>query len=348
MSTVASKRKNLQDILFPRGIPPLWCPSLTHFDDSRRVDLRRMQAHLEWMMPHVKGYLVPGSTGDGWDLDDAETETVVRFAVDMARKRGVSLLLGALRKKTTDVTGSIERFLDILRKLTGKTDPLAALIAAGVGGFTICPPAGKDLDQATIGAALEIVLDMGLPVALYHLPQVTGNEAAPETFARLVAKYPNLILFKDSSGSDGIALSGVDARGVFLVRGAEGDYARWLRAAGGTYDGFLLSTANSFPAGLLAVVDEIREGRLEEAKKISTALSGAVGEVFNLVGEIPCGNAFTNANKAIEHFMAFGPSAADRQGPMLHGGIRIPASIIAATGESLRRYGLMPEGGYLA
>jgi len=32
---------------------------------------------------------------------------------------------------------------------------------------------------------------------------------------------------------------------------------------------------------------------------------------------------------------------------MLHGGIRIPAGIIAATGESLRRHGLMPAKGYL-
>jgi len=347
MSTVASKRKNLQELLFPRGIPPLWCPPLTHFDAGRRIDLTRMEAHLAWMMPHVKGYLVPGSTGDGWDLDDAETDTVVRFAVEMARTRGVSLLLGALRKKTTDVTVSIERFLGILHKLTGKTDPLAALVAAGVSGFTICPPAGKDLDQATIVAALEIILDMGLPVALYQLPQVTENETAPETFAKLVAKYPNLILFKDSSGADRIALSGVDARGVFLVRGAEGDYARWLRSAGGAYDGFLLSTANSFPAGLLSVVNGIREGRLAEALRVSTALSGTVGEVFGLVGEIPCGNAFTNANKAIEHFMASGPGATDREGPMLHGGIRIPAGIISATGDILKRYGLMPEKGYL-
>ncbi|MGE5799414.1 MAG: dihydrodipicolinate synthase family protein [Syntrophaceae bacterium] len=347
MSTVASKRKNLQELLFPRGIPPLWCPPLTHFDAGRRIDLTRMEAHLAWMMPHVKGYLVPGSTGDGWDLDDAETDTVVRFAVEMARTRGVSLLLGALRKKTTDVTVSIERYLGILHKLTGKSDPLAALVAAGVSGFTICPPAGKDLDQATIVAALEIILDMGLPVALYQLPQVTENETAPETFAKLVAKYPNLILFKDSSGADRIALSGVDARGVFLVRGAEGDYARWLRSAGGAYDGFLLSTANSFPAGLLSVVNGIREGRLAEALRVSTALSGTVGEVFGLVGEIPCGNAFTNANKAIEHFMAFGPAATDREGPMLHGGIRIPAGIITATGDILRRYGLMPEKGYL-
>jgi len=143
MSTVSSKRKNLQELLFPRGIPPLWCPSLTHFDAGRRIDLGRMEAHLAWMMPNVKGYLVPGSTGDGWDLDDAETDTVVRFAVDMARRKGGSLLLGALRKNTVDVTGSIERFLDILRRLTGKTDPLAALIASGVSGFTVCPPAGK-------------------------------------------------------------------------------------------------------------------------------------------------------------------------------------------------------------
>ncbi len=348
MSTVPSKRKNLQELLFPRGIPQLWCPPLTHFDANRRIDLRRMQAHLEWMMPHVKGYLVPGSTGDGWDLDDAETETVVRFAVDMARKRGVSLLLGALRKNTVDVTDSIDLFLSILREQTGKTEPLAALVAAGVSGFTVCPPAGKDLDQAAISAALEIILDRDLPVALYQLPQVTQNEASPETFARLAAKYPNLILFKDSSGADRIALSGVNAGGVFLVRGAEGNYATWLKAGGGAYDGFLLSTANSFPAGLLAVVDGIREGRLPEANKISAAISGAVGEVFSLVGEIPCGNAFTNANKAIEHFMAFGPAAADRQGPMLHGGIRIPSGIITATGEILRRYGLMPDKGYLA
>jgi len=347
MSSVAAKRKNLQELLFPRGIPSLWCPPLTHFDAARRIDLKRMEAHLAWMMPHVKGYLVPGSTGDGWDLDDAETDTVVRFAVDAARSKGVALLLGALRKKTVDVTAVIDRYLDILGKLTGKTDPLAALTAAGVSGFTVCPPAGKDLDQATIGAALEIVLDRGLPVALYQLPQVTGNETEPGTFSRLVAKYPNLILFKDSSGADRIALSGVDAGGVFLVRGAEGDYAKWLKAGGGAYDGFLLSTANSFPAGLLAVVRGIREGRLEEAGKISAAISGAVGEVFALVGEIPCGNAFTNANKAIEHFMAFGPEAAGREGPMLHGGIRIPAGIIEATGRALRRHGLMPGKGYL-
>ena len=260
MSIVASKRKNLQDLLFPRGIPPLWCPSLTHFDDSRRIDLRRMQAHLEWMMPHVKGYLVPGSTGDGWDLDDAETETVVRFAVDMARKRGVSLLLGALRKKTTDVTDSIERFLDILRKLTGKPDSLAALIAAGVSGFTVCPPAGKDLDQATIGAALEIILDMGLPDGPLPAAPGHGKRGGAGDVRKACRKIP-----------ESHPLQGFERRRPHRpVRrrcarrvpraGRRRGLCTVATAAGGTYDGFLLSTANSFPAGLLAVVDGIREG----------------------------------------------------------------------------------------
>jgi dihydrodipicolinate synthase/N-acetylneuraminate lyase len=337
---------DLQKTLFPGGIPTLWCPSLTHFDGGRRIDLGRMEAHLAWMMPHVQGFLIPGSTGDGWDLDDEETETVVKFAVRMGREKGVSLLLGALRKNTAEMTGSIERFLDILRRLTGKTDPRAAMAAAGVSGFTLCPPTGADLDQAAVAAALETLLDMGLPVALYQLPQVTGNETAPDTFAWLIATYPNLILFKDSSGADRVALSGVDPHGVFLVRGAERDYARWLRAAGGVYDGFLLSTANSFPAGLRTIVDRILGGRRAEAATLSAALTGAVDEVFGLVGAIPCGNAFTNANKAIEHFMAFGPEA-DGEGPMLHGGLRIPAGILAGTGDALRRYGLMPVKGYL-
>jgi dihydrodipicolinate synthase/N-acetylneuraminate lyase len=347
MQDVAAKRKDLQDILFARGIPPLWCPPLTHFDADRRIDLCRMRAHFEWMMPHMKGYLVPGSTGDGWDLNDAETETVVRFALDLARHQHVSLLLGALAKHTADVTRRLERYLDILRELTGRTDIVEALTAAGVGGFTVCPPAGKHLDQTAIGASLESVLAMGLPIALYQLPQVTGNEIAPETFARLVARYSNLVLFKDSSGADRVARSGVDAQGVFLVRGAEGDYAQWLKAAGGPYDGFLLSSANSFPAGLRKVVDGIREGRREEAQRISRALAEAIARVFELVGEIPCGNAFTNANKAIEHFMAGGPTAASQPGPMLRGGVRVPAGIIAKTGEILPRLGLMPARGYL-
>jgi len=134
---------------------------------------------------------------------------------------------------------------------------------------------------------------------------------------------------------------------VYLVRGAEGDYARWLKDTGGPYDGFLLSTANCFPEQLHEVIKKIEAEDIPSASKISEKVSGVVREVFSLVQSIPHGNAFTNANKAIDHYMAFGTEAAKKPGPMLHAKARLPHEVIAATGKALQRYRLMPQKGYL-
>jgi hypothetical protein len=135
--------------------------------------------------------------------------------------------------------------------------------------------------------------------------------------------------------------------GVFTVRGAEGDYARWLRAANGPYDGFLLSSANCFARELHEMREHILAGRSEEALRLSERVAGALTEVFNLVSKLPAGNAFANANKAIDHFLAHGPNAAAAPPPRLHAGSTLPPEVIHATGQVLTRYQLMPTHGYL-
>jgi dihydrodipicolinate synthase/N-acetylneuraminate lyase len=65
------------------------------------------------------------------------------------------------------------------------------------------------------------------------LPHVTKNELAPETVAALVDRCPNVFLFKDTSGTDRVALAGLGLGRVFLVRGAEGGYSGWLTPVGG-------------------------------------------------------------------------------------------------------------------
>ena len=77
------------------------------------------------------------------------------------------------------------------------------------------------------------MLGLGYPIALYQLPQVTENEITPETVAELASRFPNFYLFKDTSGEDRVALADLDLQGVFLVRGAEGQYHQWPRAVGG-------------------------------------------------------------------------------------------------------------------
>ena len=349
MSDIAARRKALLGKLFPGGIPRFWCPLLTHYRNDGGIDFDRMSRHLDHIIPWVKGFLIPGSTGDGWELGDDETLKVAQFAIRKAPAYKASLLLGVLKADTETMERTISDLLALVERESGisKKKTAEALRAAGVCGFTVCPPRGKTLTQADIETGLSRILDMGLPTALYQLPQITENEAAPETFGRLVRKYSNVILFKDSSGQDGIAVSRVDKGDVFMVRGAEGEYARWLKDSGGPYDGFLLSTANCFPREIRDIIESLEKGSVEKAREISDRITLAVRDVFALVQPLPCGNAFTNANKAFDHFFAFGPAASDVEGPMLHGKIRIPGKIILATGGVLSRYGLMPEQGYL-
>jgi Dihydrodipicolinate synthetase family len=214
-----------------------------------------------------------------------------------------------------------------------------------VCGFTVCPPSGSELSQDQIRASLESVLAVGAPLSIYQLPQVTQNEMSPETIRALSTKYPNFYLFKDTSGMDRVADSGF--RGVFLVRGAEGDYAGHLAAGGGHYDGFLLSAANCFPRELSVMIENVQRGKKEDAETFSEKLTVLCEEVFGLAAKAADGNAFANANKAMDHFFAHGPDAMRVAPPRLHSGNRLPKELLEAAGAAMKRYGLMPETGYL-
>lgn len=316
--------------LFPSGIPPLWCPLLTHYRDDGSLDHARITAHLRHLASHVKGFLIPGSTGDGWEMSDAEIRELLGLAQVQTAKLGLHLLIGVLKTDAAEAKRIIQ-------------EPRQGSFT----GFTVCPPNGKDLPQETIYNALADILKLGFPTALYQLPQITQNEMSPETVAELAARFPNFILFKDTSGADRVADSGLDFGEVFLVRGAEGDYARWLKAGGGPYDGFLLSTANCFGRELSQVIELLMSGRRDEAQRLSDRLAAVVKEVFALVAGLPDGNAFANANKAMDHFFAHGPEAASVNPPRLHAGSRLPIEVIRQAGAALERYSFLPQRGYL-
>jgi len=339
------QRQALIARLFPAGVPLLWCPSLTHYASDGSIDKERMRAHLKFMHPAVGGFLIPGSTGEGWEMTDFEVRELLEFMVDEIHDVKAHLLIGVLKTDIDAVLTAMEDTIDWLKAKTGTQDAMKALEQSSVCGFTVCPPAGKDLGQARIHAALESVLALGVPVSLYQLPQVTQNEMSPDTIATLGAKHPNFYLFKDTSGVDRVAASGF--RDAFLVRGAEGNYSAHLAAAGGNYDGFLLSTANCFGPQLAEMIGNLQGGRTAQAEAFSQKLTALTDEVFALAGQVGYGNAFTNANKAMDHFFARGPDAAKVQPPRLHSRRLLPVDLIEATGAALKHCGLMPESGYL-
>lgn len=342
---LAAARSALTMQLLPDGVATLWCPLLTHYDDSGRIDLARSRRQLDFLAPSVRGFLVPGSTGDGWQLSDDETQELLAGVVEIAVERRLALLIGVLKPTGSAMHEATTRTMRWLQRRAGTDDPVTALRAASVAGFTYCAPHGAALTQRDITDVLDSLLATGLPASLYQLPQVTGNEIAPQTVRTLAERHANLLMLKDTSGADRVADAGLD--GLFLVRGAEGGYSSHLKLGGGRYDGFLLSTANSFGPQLAELIKYLRAGRQGEADALSARLEATVNEVFAAAAPLPYGNAFTNANKAIDHFMAHGPGARTVTPPRLHSGEHLPADLITTTGVALERHDLMPARGYL-
>lgn len=328
--------------LIPGDISQLWCPPITHYTASGDIDVERMAAHWAWMRPNVKAFLVPGSTSDGWELTDARAEALLMHAVDLAQQLDAYLLVGVLKAETSAMLASMTRIITWLQAQAAQNHPLMALQHMRVIGFAVCAPRGAE--QAHIQNDLESLLHVGVPIALYQLPHVTHNEIAPETVQYLAERYPNLLLFKDSSGDDRVAQADHSYNGVFLLRGAEGDYYRWLA---GPYHGLLLSTANSFPQPLGSMIRALQTGDHTTAMARSEQLTGLVNTMFTLAATLPTGNAFVNANKALDHFMAYGPEAERIAPPYLYTGETLPPAMLAKTGQILLAAGLLPNQGYL-
>jgi len=334
MIETEGKRRDLQKRQFPKGIPTLWCPTLTHFRAAREPDALRIRSHLVSLSPVVHGILVPGSTGEGWEMNDADILALLEIVLDAAEDSGVRVLVGVLKTNIDDMLACLDSMNNI------REHP-------AVAGFTICPPKGSDLTQQAIRDGLARVLERGWPTALYQLPQVTQNEMSPETVAGLASEFPNFILFKDTSGLDRVAQSGLNFGGVFMVRGAEqGGYAAWPRQAGGPYDGFLLSTANVFACELAEILRQLDKGDIAAARVISEKLVKLVGRAFEAVREFPFGNAFANANKILDHCMAYGDDALHIDPPMLYSGVLLPKKFIESAFALLREHSLLPQCGY--
>ena len=334
--TQQTARAAIQHESFPSGFPRLWCPSLTHFRAARELDDARIRAHLTSLSPYVHGILVPGSTGEGWQMGDSDIHELLTTVLDIASPLGQQVLIGVLKSNVNEMLRCLGA-MDAFRQ------------HPAVVGITVCPPQGHQLTQAEIHASLGEVLRLGWPTALYQLPQVTQNEMSATTVAHLAAEFQNFILFKDSSGSDSVATSGREFGGVYMLRGAEqGGYASWPRAAGGPYDGFLLSTANVFAREFSEMFDLMDSGQFIAAQSISSKLVNVVSAAFTIVADFPIGNAFSNANKIVDHCLAYGNDANNINPPLLFSGERLPAVFIEKAIALLREHSLMPQRGYFS
>jgi len=351
VQSIASTRQARNDLtrrFFPGGIPTLWCPALTHFSEQGCLDEMRTRYHWQHISPYVKGVLVPGSTGEGWEMTDDDIRRLLETVLDAGQAMNMRMLIGVLKTDLSSMLECIDTTLTFLRHRTGASTADEALLRSNVAGFTVCPPKGSQLSQSALADAVAAVADRGVPLAVYQLPQVTGNELTAETIQTLAARFPGFYLFKDTSGNDLVARSSLDLHGISLVRGAEGEYHRWLTNAGGPYHGFLLSSSNVFAEQLTAVRSKLDEGQVHAAAALSERIGRVIEECFRLDKDFPAGNAITNANKILDHIMAFGGECLHRDPPLLYSGVRLPVEFIEHAAGLMRHEELFPARGYMS
>ena len=346
-TSIAETRRAWLRRLFPETIPNLWCPPITHYRTDGTIDRERTEAHLAHIGKNVRGLLVAGSTGDGWELDSERYQSLLQIHLDCAQTNSFRLLVGVLRPRADQTVADLN---SLVRTLSGAVSGVAAATRISnrrVCGFTVCGPVGADLPPAFIEAALSQMFQTGLPLALYQLPQITGYEIPNEMIHAFANRFPNFLFFKDSSGRDQLASERRLPAGVHLLRGAEGSYLRWIGLGGGPYHGLLLSSANCFAAELNRISEAARAKRMEEAEEISGRISSAMADLFTIVRPLVTGNPFANANKAADYWLAWGENGNESKPPRFSTGEALGTTVLQGARAILQRYNLLPSRGYM-
>ncbi|MBC8443314.1 hypothetical protein H8D79_01165 [PVC group bacterium] len=162
-----SEREQVIERICGERVPTLWCPPLTHYGQNGGIDRDRIERHLAHMANWVQSLLIPGSTGDGWELADVEAREVLEIGLQCAERLGLRILIGVLKTDAEEARQCVVDTTAWLRERTSSADDLEAMLKARVCGFTVCPPKGEDLSQGEIRDALAEILDLGVPIALY-------------------------------------------------------------------------------------------------------------------------------------------------------------------------------------
>lgn len=327
--------------LFPDGVGRLWCPLLTHYyvrDGRVAVDRRRMAAHMRTLAQHMNRFLLASSTGDGWDLDPPQFNDLLAFARHESYwPHDARFLVGSLGRTTTDV---VRRGQAIRSKLGENQAPSFA-------GIGVAPPVAPGATQEEIREHYRrAARDVNLPVAVYQVPQVTGCRIEPGTLAAIIDEHPNVIAFKDSSGTDAVADADLELGGLLLLRGVEGGYARSLKCGGGAYDSLLLGSANVMPYSLRSVIEMAVMGEFDLADRHAKHIEELLDRLLDAVSYCRTGNISSSVNRAVDHLLAHGMYWKDVEPPVTFDGSRMPREVIHQVATIYNEDAGIPERGY--
>ena len=170
---------------------------VTAFDGQGGLDLARYQEHCAWLLERpISGLFAAGGTGEFFSLTPSEAAAVVRAAADVTDGR-------------TPVIAGCGYGTAMAVELAQAAE------AAGADGVLLLPPYLVQSAEAGLEAHVSAVCAATrLGVILYNRDNAI---LGPEAIARLAARWPNFIGFKDGVGDLELMTRIVSALGDRLV-----------------------------------------------------------------------------------------------------------------------------------
>lgn len=229
----------------PDGIIPAMVTPFNEEGEVNEVVLRKLVGNMIEAGCH--GIFVLGSNGEFFSLTEEEKLRIATIAVDEANGR-VPVYAGTggnSTKETIELTKKMEKI--------------------GVAAVSVITPYFVKLTQDELQTHFELIAEaVEIPIILYNIPGMTGNPIAPATVKEL-AKIPNIVAIKDSSGNFDNVLKCLEAQSedFTVLVGTDSLILPTLMAGGG---GAIAATANFLPKVVVSIYDKWKSGDLEGAE----------------------------------------------------------------------------------
>jgi 4-hydroxy-tetrahydrodipicolinate synthase len=243
-------------------------PIITPFKGGK-VDRDGLERVIEFVLAGDSDGVIPcGTTGESATLSHEEHEQVIRWTIEIVRKR-VPVIAGTGSNSTGEAIG--------LTKSAEK--------AGADGALLISPYYNKPTQEGIFQHYKAIAEASRLPLIIYNIPARTGSRIEPTTLARL-AKVPGVAGVKEATGSIDTTIDIIDQAGPGLAVFSGEDLLNFpILAAGGK--GLISAVANVVPKPLADMAHAAREHRWDDARRIHFELLALVKVLFIETNPIP-------------------------------------------------------------
>lgn len=239
---------------FPEYLPALVTPFRREGDldiDAHKHNLRVLAEH------GIEGFLIGGSNGEGLYLEPGERARLIKAG----RRRKSHLMAGIAAQSTRMALAQVDEAVD------AGADSLLVLTPTAVA---------RGNEDAIVGYFKTVADHSEVPTLLYSVPMVTSY-SLPVHLAAKLAKHPNIVGMKDSSG-DVVRLQDiVDATPRDFILYSGSSKALTAAIAVGCY-GAITGTGNYVPD---LVLETLRTAKTDPiaARRLQKRLSRLSAEI---------------------------------------------------------------------